>query len=727
MNKKKIRAEDLTEDEKISLLSGNEVWHTAEIKRLGIKPLTLRDGPHGVRDGTEAVSFPNLCLVACGWDRSLVYRMGEMLGEEARKHGADVLLAPGVNLKRTPTGGRNFEYFSEDPFLTGELAAEFVKGVQSRGVAACVKHYVCNDRENGRFSCNVNVDEKTLREVYVKPFETVVKKADPECVMSAYNLVNGEFAANSETLGRILRKDLGFRGVVLSDWGGTDGRALFYRAYGDLEMPGSDGKTHEDVKKTIRLGELSPEKLNESADRVLGLIGFCSEGKKIPLSSDGGRFPEDLARIAAESMVLLKNDGILPLKKSVKAAILGDAASEAVFCGGGCAFVGGSGSRSVAEELTEVFPDARYIERPGKELSSFDVVIVFLKEGESSEGFDRENISVDCGVLKKAYRYNKNVIAVLVNGAVLSLGEVKRNSAAIVETYYAGQAEGRALAMLLSGETNPCGRLAETFVKKLSDCYAAGEEKDEEIFYREGTSVGYRYYGRKGVAPEYPFGFGLSYTEFTCSGFTADKTELTEKDDGVMLSVTVKNNGLYDGKEVLQVYLNGDGRNGDPSLKLVAFDKIFLKRGEEKRVGLFVPLGELKSYSPKEGKFVLRRGRVRLSLNKDATKEIFSAEIRLVPAMKVDRHLTVGELIGTPHGAKIAEKYLKKAIVGCIVGDDENYPFSIVNGHIEGDLFFSRVAESLELRQMVSMSNNRFSEEDLGEVIKAIDRTETEE
>lgn len=708
-----VTADDLTIDEKVSLLSGDDVWYTKAIERLGIRALTLRDGPHGIRDGSPAMSYPNLCLLACGWDREAMFQIGQYLGDDAATHGVDVLLAPGVNIKRTPTGGRNFEYFSEDPFLTGSLACEFVKGVQSRGVAACVKHFVCNDRENGRYAYSVNVDKKTLREVYAKPFETVIKNAEPKCLMSAYNFVNGHFACSNNELKTMLENDFGFCGTVISDWGGTDKRSEFLASVGDLEMPGSDKKTHADIIRDIASGKIPIEKINESVNKILNLIAFCSGEKKVALK-------KDVSRIAAESIVLLKNNGLLPLNKDLKLAVVGSAANECVFCGGGCAEVFGNEYTSVIEEIEKAFKNAVYFEEPSEKLGNFDAALVFLREKTSSEGFDRENIDIDCEILKETYKYNKNIITVLINGSVVKTEEIEKYSSAIIESYYAGQTAGKAISLVLTGEVNPCGKLTETFVKKLSDCYAYGEENDDEIFYKEGTSVGYRYYVKNGVSVAYPFGFGLSYTKFDYSDFKIDKSSISENDDGVTVSVKVKNDGDYDGKEVVQIYLSGDGKNGDPVIKLVGFDKIYLKRGEEKQVSVFVRTSEFTSFQIKKDRFVLRKGKVRLSVNSDATKELFGEEISLSPVFKADRYTTIGELIKSEKGAILTEKKLKKAIIGCIIGDDDNYPFSIKNGHIEGETFFSRVAESLQLRQLVTMSNNKMIEDELTKIIDVL-------
>ncbi len=404
----------------------------------------------------------------------------------------------------------------------------------------------------------------------------------------------------------------------------------------------------------------------------------------------------------------------------MKLAVVGSAAKECVFCGGGCAEVFGNENTSVKEEIEKTFKNAVYFEEPSEKLGNFDAALVFLREKTSSEGFDRENIDIGCGILKETYKYNKNIITVLINGSVVKTEEIEKYSSAIIESYYAGQTAGKALSLVLSGEVVPSGRLTETFVKDLSGSYAFGEENDDEIFYREGTSIGYRYYVKNGISVAYPFGFGLSYTKFDYFDFKIDKSSVSEKDDGVTVSVKVKNSGDYDGKEVVQVYLNGNGKNGDPVIKLVGFDKIYLKRGEEKLVSVFVPIAEFISFNIKKDKFVLRKGNVRLSVNSDATKEIFGEEISLNPVFKADRYTMIGELIKTEKGAEVSEKLLKKAIIGCIIGDDENYPFSIKNGHIEGETFFSRVAESLQLRQLVTMSNNKMTEEELTKIIDVL-------
>ena len=706
----------MTEDEKISLLSGENVWFTRPIGEGD--PLTMRDGPHGVRDGTPSFCYPNLNLAACSWDRALLYEMGECLGSDARAHGVNVLLAPGINLKRNPLCGRNFEYSSEDPYLTGELAAEYVKGIQSTGTAACVKHYCCNNREAGRFSYSVNVDERTLREMYIKPFEIVVKKAMPMCLMTAYNRINGEFAAQNGKLLDILRNELHYEGVVMSDWGGVDDRVKSYKNGLDLEMPGSDSKTHDEVKKAVQKGKLSMERIEQSVSRLLRLADFCArpvEGKP------AGNAVKAAVKIAEESIVLLKNfKGLLPLSSSASVAVLGAAALKKTSQGEGCAMVETHAGKSAFAVLSEKFARCEFFQTPDASLEAFDAVVVFIETDADSEGYDRSDMSVNADLLKSCRSFNAHTVSVLVNGSAVDLREVNRFSSAILETFYAGQVFGEAVGRVLTGEANPSGRLAESFISSMIESPCFGEEKEDELFYREGVSVGYRYYRKKGIRPVYPFGFGLSYTRFVYKSFVLNVTEVTKDIKTLRTEIVIANEGGCDGKEVIQIYLHSDGRNGLPSVKLVAFDKVFLKKGETKKVVVEIETDNFKYYDMRKNTWSLPKGEFTLSVNADAERELQKKDLRIGFDAPVDRYTTVGELIARDGGAKIVKKYLRDAVVGCIIGDDATYPFEIENGHIKGEKFFCRVAEGLELRQMVSMSNNKLSNEELNKIIQKI-------
>jgi len=675
----------LTDDETVSLKSGRDVWHTFPIERLGIKSLTLHDGSHGVRDGSPSRVYPNLNLMACSWDRSLLKEMGENLGDDAAERGTDVLLAPGINIKRNPLCGRNFEYLSEDPLLAGELAAAYVNGVQSRNVAACVKHYCCNNRENGRFFYSVNVDERALRDVYIKPFEIVIKKCAPRALMTAYNKINGVYASNNKKLLDILREDLGFRGVTVSDWGGVDDRVKAYAAGLDLEMPGSDGKTHASVLPFA-------DDYRESAERIIALTEFCAEKK-----SRGQA--KNLVRLAEESFVLLKNDGILPLKEKTKIAVVGAPAMLKISQGGGCANVAAEGGKSAYESLSEIFA-ADYFDTPSVELADYGAVVVFVGDEPDSEGYDRADLNIDTSLLEKCAAINENTVAVLVNGGAVETEKLNRFSKAVLETYYAGEAFGAAVARVLSGRVNPSGRLAESFVA-YDDVYCRGEENKSEIAYIEGENVGYRYYLAHGVKTAYPFGYGLSYTRFDYSGFVFDK-------EAMRATVAVKNTGGLDGKEVVQIYCGN---------RLIAFDKIHLARGETKTANIDIDPENVKVYDPQVGRRIYPKGKLVFSVNADAETPLLKTEAVFV---KYDRYSTVGEVIKSEKGARIVKERLKAAIVGCIIGDDENYPFDIKDGRVAGDKFFARVAEGLQLRQTVYMSNNKLSEEDLRVIINEL-------
>lgn len=703
--------DDLDLDEKITLLSGENIWHTHAQPKIGLRALTLRDGPHGIRDGTPSFCYPNLNLIACSWDRKLLYKMGEYLGYDAKKHNVDVLLAPGTNIKRNPVCGRNFEYFSEDPYLTGELAAEFIKGLQSTRVAACIKHFCCNNRENGRYSYSANVDERTLREVYLKPFEIAIKKADPQSLMTAYNKVNGEYASQNEQLFGILRKEWNYDGVVMSDWGGTDFRAKSYACGLDLEMPGSDKKTHSEVYRAVMQGSLSEKNIDESIRRIKKLADFCDGEANAPSSI------RNKIALAEESMVLLKNEkNLLPLSFKSKIAVVGKFALISFVQGGGCAYVDSTENCTVYDSLKQVFDICDYIDVPCDCLKDYDAVIVLVGTEPDSEGYDRTNIDVDSTLLIECNKYNPNTVCVLINGSVLDLREAERNSGALIETYFSGQVFAKALTNILIGKTNPSGRLVESFITKLSDSPCYGEEQNEEIYYREGSSVGYSYYDAKGITPVFPFGFGLGYSRFEYGNFKISDNSVNSEIKTITVSFTLTNAGNYDGKEVVQIYLRSTGRNGLPTIKLVAFDKVFLCAHESKVVTVEVDTENFTYYDVQSRAFVLPRGQFELCVCRNAREKIYGEYIALGDKSMIDRYTTVGEVIKDKRRAEIVSKYLNKAICGCIT-DDENYRFKIENGHIVADKFFSKIAEALQLRQTVTMSNNRLSNDELNDII----------
>ncbi|MCL2071792.1 MAG: glycoside hydrolase family 3 C-terminal domain-containing protein [Oscillospiraceae bacterium] len=582
----------LSLEEKVSLLSGFDYWSTKEIKRLGIPRLFMADGPHGLRKQKKnelgidrsypSTCFPTAALLACSWDEELAQKQGEAIGKEARSLGLSCVLGPGINIKRSPLCGRNFEYFSEEPLLSGKMGAGIVNGLQSCGVSACLKHFAVNNQEDYRFWVDVKANERTLREIYLASFEYALMYSKPKAVMCSYNKINGIYSSeNRWLLTEVLREDFGYDGIVMSDWGAVNNRAQGVWAGLDLEMPGSYGINDNEVLKSVR-GEspfiesteprfdntLSEEEINTCTERILRFISDL-ESTTVPKQYDLTHHHELAREIAAESMVLLENNGILPLKNGIKVAVTGDMAIRPVYQGGGS-------SRIVPTEVDipldciGKYADVTYIENNNtSKLSEFDAVIVFagMPDNFDTEGSDRTSMRLpeeQLRLIEQARNLNKNTVVVLCAGAPVEVPE----SPAVLMAYFGGQAMGGAVADLLFGVKNPCGKLAETFPYKIEDtpCYLNFPGDGVTVNYGEGVYVGYRWYNKMQIKPKYPFGYGLSYTKFEQSVL-----EETEKS----VTVCVANTGDYDGKDVVFVYEDGILRG---------FKKVFVKKGESVEV-----------------------------------------------------------------------------------------------------------------------------------------------
>src|SRR5512139_2346133 len=537
----------MTLEEKAALCTGASPWTTTPVERLGVPELIMSDGPHGVRrvpdvntmaiQSLPATCFPTASCTASTWDVNLIRKMGEALAEEAIALNVDVLLGPGVNMKRSPLGGRNFEYFSEDPYLAGEMAVNFINGVQSRGVGTSLKHYAANNQEFQRFSISAEVDERTLREIYLPAFEKAVKQAKPWTVMCSYNKVNGTFASEHRyLLTDILKNEWGFEGLVVSDWGAVRNRVAALRAGLDWEMPGPQDRRVKAVVEAVRSGELDEAVLDESVRRILRIVFMAKETPK------NGTFDVDahhtLAhKVASEGMVLLKNNGILPLKDQQHIAVIGRAAENAHFQGGGSSHINPTKVAVPFKELQAQAGDAELtyaegypadnsfrqdmIDKAVMLAQSADVALLYiaLPTFKESEGYDRPDLDLtdqQIALIKAIAKVQPNTIVVLNNGAPVAMSAWIDDVAAILESWMMGQAGGAAIADVLFGKVNPCGKLAETFPLKLADTPAhlnwpggAGE-----VHYGEGLFIGYRYYDAKQMPVLFPFGHGLSYTTF---------------------------------------------------------------------------------------------------------------------------------------------------------------------------------------------------------------------
>jgi beta-glucosidase len=632
----------LTREEKVDLLDGSDFWRTRAVPRLGIGRVMLSDGPHGLRSqpedadhlgllgATPSVAFPVAAATACSWDVDLLRRIGEALGEEARTLGVSVVLGPGVNMKRSPLCGRNFEYFSEDPLLAGELGAAFVEGVQSRGVGTSVKHFAANNQETARMSVSVEVDERTLREVYLPAFERVVTRAKPWTVMCAYNRVNGEFASQHHwLLTEVLRDEWGFEGLVVSDWGAVYDRAKALAAGLDLEMPSSGGVGRDALLAALDAGALDGADVDRAATRVLQLVA-----KAGPVSAEEGwTYDEEahhaLAReAAAASAVLLENDGVLPLDPAggVPLAVIGEFARTPRFQGGGSSQVTATrvedaltALRAAADREVRFAPgftpdgsgDAAALLDEAVATARGAVAVVFLGLPDSweSEGYDRAHMHLppeQLAVLEGVADAAERVVVVLTNGSVVEVAPWRHLADALLEVWLPGQAGGGAVADLLLGAVNPSGRLAETVPVAQAHNPTVGNFPGEHdvVRYGEGLLIGYRWYDAHELPVAYPFGHGLSYTSF-------EHTDLEVEADGntARVSVTVTNTGARRGAEVVQVYVSDlDASVHRPVRELKAFAKVDLAPGESTRAHLALDSRAFAYWHTALGRWVVEPG-----------------------------------------------------------------------------------------------------------------------
>ena len=607
--------DQLTLKEKAALLGGKGEWDSRDIPRLGIPSMIMSDGPHGLRRqagagdhlglnaSLPATCFPTAATMANSWDRDLGTEVGVALGEEAKAMGVNILLGPGMNIKRSPLCGRNFEYFSEDPYLAGRMAASYVKGIQSQGVFSCIKHFAVNSQEERRMAMNAVVDERTLREIYLTGFEMAIDESKPGAIMTSYNQVNGEYANESmHLLKEILREDWKYDGFVVSDWGGANDHVTAVKAGSDLEMPAPGLGSARELVEAVKNGSLSMEDLDARVDELLSAVMTTTEAAKGHSEEFDIEGHHALARkAAAQCAVLLKNnDAILPLKAGTKVAVVGDFAFQPRYQGAGSSMVNSTKVETIEnlikeEEALEVTAMCRGYKRSGeadtallseavKAAESADVVLYFfgLDEMSESEGLDRKHMripQVQIDVLRAMAKVNPNVVGVISAGSSIEM-EWEDSCSAILHGYLTGQAGAGAMLDLITGRENPSGKLAETYPLLYTDTpsepYYPAKERNSD--YREALFVGYRYFDTFDVPVRYPFGFGLSYTSFEYSDLKVDEKGAT---------FTIKNTGSCDGAEIAQLYVGlKDGKILRARKELKGFVKVFLAAGEEKTVSI---------------------------------------------------------------------------------------------------------------------------------------------
>jgi beta-glucosidase len=615
----------MTLEEKASLMSGQNFWNTKAIERLGIPSIMLTDGPHGLRKqggkadhlglnkSLPATCYPTAATLANSWDKLLVYSVGKDIGKEARSEKVSVLLGPGLNIKRNPLCGRNFEYFSEDPYLTGELASEMVKGIQSNGISACPKHYAVNSQEHMRMTIDEIVDERSLREIYLAAFEKVVKESHPYTMMSSYNKVNGEFANENQHLANdILYSEWGFDGVVVTDWGGNNDRVAGLKAHNQLEMPSTNGITDKEIVDAIKAGTLEESILDEAVDQLLNLIYKVRLDDKEPVQVNYEDHHNKAVEAARHSIVLLKNENsILPLKAGTKVAVIGDFAKNPRYQGAGSSLINpyklshpfeflqksslkiagyAQGFKRMGRRSSKLLQEATNLAR------SAEVVLLFigLDESKEAEGVDREDLKLadnQLELVESIAKVNSNVIVVLAGGGALELPFADQVQG-IIHTYLSGQGGGEAVVDIMLGRSNPSGKLSETFPIHYTDVpssgYYPGNQATSE--HKEGLFIGYRYFETANVPVRYPFGYGLSYTTFNYSDIVID---------GLTVSFNVKNTGKMAGAEIAQLYIEKGDSNIFRSIReLKGFGKVYLEPGETKQVTLTVTRRDFSYYNP---------------------------------------------------------------------------------------------------------------------------------
>ena len=643
-------------EQKCALLSGAGTFTTRGYQKAGVPAITLSDGPNGVRKqagaadhlglnpSVPATCFPTAATVACSWDPALGEEIGRAMGEEAAAQEVSVLLGPGLNTKRSPLCGRNFEYFSEDPYLSGKMAAAYVRGIQSEGIAACPKHFAANSQELRRMASDSVLDERTLRELYLTGFEIVVKESAPKTIMSSYNLVNGTYAnENAHLLQEILRKDWGFTGAVVTDWGGSNDHALGVKNGSTLEMPAPGGDAVRELLAAVQSGKISEADVDARLDELLTLVLDTSAAvQKHSRSFDADAHHALARRAAAESTVLLQNDGILPLAADTKVAILGDFAETPRYQGAGSSAVNSIKVDTVLENLAQsglqVLGFASGFDRHGradaaKEAEAValakqaDVAVLFLglDEIKESEGLDRTDMKLadnQIALLKAVQQANPNTVVVLNAGSSLETPWLT-HCRAVVYGALGGQAGAGAVLDVLTGKLNPCGKLAETWANRYEDTPAkdnfAGAGRT--VQYREGLYVGYRYYQTAGVPVAFPFGHGLSYTSFAYSDLKASA-------DGVTLTVT--NNGTREGAEIVQLYVaKTDAKIFRPAQELKGFAKVHLQPGESQTVTIPLDDKAFRYWNTQTNRWEVEGGQYELRVGAS------SADIRLTAAVDI--------------------------------------------------------------------------------------------
>ena len=701
----------MTLEEKAGLLSGQDFWHTKPVERLGVPRSMVSDGPHGLRkqdeegdhlginDSIKAVCFPAASATAASFDPELLEKMGEALGDACQHEKLSVLLGPAVNIKRSPLCGRNFEYFSEDPYLTGVMATALIKGIQSKNVGTSIKHFALNNQEHRRMSSSSDCDERTIREIYFPAFEMAVKEAQPWTVMCSYNRINGTYASeNPWLLTDVLRKEWGFEGYVMSDWGAVSDRVAGVAAGLDLEMPASGGINDRKIVEAVKAGKLDEKAVDLCCERILNIIYRYIENAKPETPWDMEAQHLLAADVAAECMVLLKNEGeILPLSREDEIAFIGEFAEKPRFQGGGSSHINcfkttGAVEAAKAQGLKVTYSQgysvkaddapAEMIAEAVAAAKKAKVAVVFagLPDSYESEGYDRTHMRMPESqnrLIEAVAEANPNTVVVLHNGSPVEMpwiGKVK----AVLEAYLGGQAVGLAQVKVLFGEVNPSGHLPESFPIRLEDnpsyLFYGGEPRGTE--YREGIFVGYRYYDKKKMDVLFPFGHGLSYTTFEYSDLKLSTESMKDMDE-LTVTVTVKNTGKRAGKAVVQVYV-GDAEGYvnavRPVRELKGFRKVALEPGESKEVLFTLGKRAFATWRSEIHDWWVETGDFTIEIGDSVANLPLKATVKVESTTELPRHYDLDSIVmdvmADQKASAIMGEFLKKAFAIFSMADE---------------------------------------------------------
>ena len=773
---------EMTPEEKAQMCSGRDFWHTQDNERLGIPKVMMCDGPNGLRkqigegdalginESIKTVCFPTAAAMASSFDTDLLRELGETLGDECRAEKVGMLLGPGINIKRSPLCGRNFEYFSEDPYLAGKLAASYIKGLQSRGVASCVKHFACNNQETARMSGNSKVDERTLFEIYLPAFEMAVKEGGTRGIMNAYNRVNDVFCAeNHRLLTEILRKQWEYKGFVVTDWGAVKDRVKGLQAGVDLEMPGStEGKT-EKILKALHEGTLSMNVLDDAVRNILCFVndaigaGLISTGQKDSvLRAIGRAFGEEVpqpqvdafdrsaedersCRFEEQCAVLMKNqDGVLPLKKERKIAVIGNYAKHPRCQGAGSSHINVPGTISFMDcagemkdwqftyaegfspENIDTAPESEeaLLRKAVQAAEKSDTAVIFagLPEKYESEGFDREHMQMpeeQNRLIESVAAVQPDTVVVLHCGAPVELPWI-HSVKAVLCMYLGGDRVGQAEADLLTGRVNPSGKLAETWPVKLEDNPSflnfPGEKGTVE--YKEDIFVGYRYYDKKKSAVAFPFGHGLSYTDFTYSDLHISADRITEADD-LTVTCKVKNSGTAAGSEAAQLYVGYSHSAVRRAVReLKGFRKIELQPGEEKNVAFCLDQRAFAYYETKISDWFVESGPVEISIGSSSRDIRLSGNVYMNSSMTIpvvfSRYSTIGDMLTVPKGKSVFQQMFAAG------PGDKSEEADRVDSAMGGDSEKARTRMMLEMPLNSLVSYGRMTDAQLDQLLQLL-------